>query len=99
MPEAKHTPGPWDIGSSLGDDPNRRVPVLALSDTGRSVLIANCGGSPREANARLIAAAPELLGAAVALEALSIPGTDGIMEEAFTALRAAIAKAEGDDSA
>jgi hypothetical protein len=72
-----------------------------VRETSTGEWIADVGGhTTPEAheNARLIAAAPELLAAAEALERLSMPGTDGIMEAEFDALRAAVAKARGETS-
>lgn len=52
------TPGPWEVGDIRAVREQREV--LARD---RTVLVALCGGSeaPRDANARLIAAAPDLL--------------------------------------
>jgi len=59
MSEKKHTPGPWTLNSA-----NQ---VVKHGD--QSIIIANPyhGSMPTEANARLIAAAPELLEAAEAV--------------------------------
>jgi hypothetical protein len=95
---AKHTPGPWSIkyGTNVFGD---RI------DTGHPGCVATCGGHSsnqvdcgpeNRANARLIAAAPDLLAAAVAVlawadrEAMPQGGkNDGPWE----AIEAAIAKA------
>lgn len=55
---SKHTPGPWHVGQSS----KRGHEVWArTSDTG-SMMVAGCGHAEfDQANARLIAAAPELL--------------------------------------
>lgn len=59
MSEAKHTPGPWRVSG-------HRLAVFAKLN-GINVVVADCdrtlGYSESEANARLIASAPELLAA------------------------------------
>ena len=93
---AKHTPGPWKVASPLI--------VIAYHGVGR--LIVDCdkpmSGSmeENEANASLIAAAPELLEAAKRASAeLSVNGHvdcgDCAICDANRELKAAIAKAEG----
>lgn len=84
---SKHTPGPWsrDKNDSL------------CSPDGRQVYVWNSGlgnsyrSDETDANARLIAAAPELL---EALEAM-LPGAEAMGWETSKA-RAAIAKARGE---
>lgn len=100
----KHTPGPWHVGT--------KYPCRVISDTDKSIPAFCClpddegSESDREkANARLIAAAPELLERAKALvsEVTAIArgefGSDwadtyGPLFEILTRLKAAIAKAE-----
>ena len=82
--EAKHTPGPWKATA-------RRV--TAPETEGRLALDVQINGGNREdnkANARLIAAAPDLL---VALQGV-VRVADRKTDE-FDAARAAIAKATG----
>jgi len=90
--EAKHTPGPWHIAEYGQDnDGNPKYYGIVRGD----VTIANLGMSTNEnakekaANARLIAAAPDLLAAAKTI-------TDCVALEQWMwdDLRAAIAKAE-----
>ncbi len=66
MSETQHTPGPWEADTRL----NRTLPLGRDSAYGvwkGGVLIADIAGRPKsrrneeDANARLIAAAPELL--------------------------------------
>lgn len=98
MSGVKHTPGPWFGQAGFSDD----VEITAESREG---MVAICSmelgftgriGVEQEANARLIAAAPDLL------EALAVLVTDcsQIWSEAeFPALkqaRAAIARARGE---
>lgn len=88
--ETKHTPGPWRR-SHESIDPEWDI-VIAQ----HGVIVANvnaCG--QREANARLIAAAPELLEALeVCADALNPENCYDIPKAADKA-RAAIAKARG----
>jgi hypothetical protein len=52
---AKHTPGPWEYRINPNDDYTEEVIAGALC-------VARCGGGPlAQANARLIASAPDLL--------------------------------------
>ena len=88
MSELKHTPGKWvsRAGTTTGSE------VVGKKPRGGDYVIARCGGKDREANARLIAAAPELL--EFAEEWLCMQGSD---ENYMTAkARAAIAKATGE---
>jgi hypothetical protein len=98
MSNATHTPGPWHVRSSEGQQSH----VVYAAD---NYAIANAttyhGQHPlhcAEANARLIAAAPELLAACeAALPELDFV-SDGLGEGFHTVvdgLRAAIAKAKG----
>jgi hypothetical protein len=106
--KAEHTPGPWTIGRSADGTPLVMVPVPTSEGSGFGVAHINRlprMGSVRgdmDANARLIAAAPDLLAAAkrvlahlnarldaaVAAEG-PVPLFDGIAD-----LHDAIAKAE-----
>ena len=106
--ETKHTPGPWHNGQGPH---NRSREIFGPSGW----LIADCRTNQRsikeeEANARLIAAAPEMLEAL--LEALkvveiasrycpkSIKNTDrfSLLNIEANSIRAAIAKAEGGEA-
>lgn len=94
--EAKHTAGPWEAVSNLVR--------TARTPTGGGFLVAECPANigSRLEDARLIAAAPELLEACLKLvewderekdHAVSFMARIHLCEEAFTAMRAAIAKA------
>ncbi len=62
MSESKHTPGPWKIWEHGGkDDPSCKIFAELSGLKELSVGIAQTIGGNDEANARLIAAAPELL--------------------------------------
>jgi hypothetical protein len=97
MSEHKHTKGPWmsfDAGT------------VVITDDHQSLLIADLSGcevaaiAERQANAHLIAAAPELLGALKALRKEAVEcagyGTGGeALRAAWECADLAIAKAEG----
>jgi hypothetical protein len=92
--KAKHTPGPWRITEGHRD----RI-IRAIDSDGDDTVIAEvhwwamAGAAESIANARLIAAAPELLEACkFAFAAMN--SEDG-RKRAEQALIAAIAKAEG----
>jgi hypothetical protein len=80
-----HTPGPWhwDV-----DPLENRTPDVLVDKDSRAVMVANWKGS--EADARLIAHAPELLAALEAVVAFS-----GAHGGPYAEARAAIAKATG----
>jgi hypothetical protein len=89
---AQHTPGPWFVQPSF-------LTIYAMSDgyvgltcALASVLRDQPGVAAAKANARLIAAAPDLLAALDALLALHIAHHNN---PAHVAARAAIAKARG----
>lgn len=77
--ENKHTPGPWTVGDT---------PAIVYDDNACEVAIATFNQESCEANARLIAAAPELLAALEAWVDCEIAS-----QECFKLSRAAIAKA------
>ena len=92
MKTTQHTPGPWRIAPDMHGICNS--PVAGVIDA-TGCAIANCGSSGN-ANARLIAAAPDLLQFArdfLAMWTAAGP-TDSPME---AQARAAIAKATGGD--
>ena len=88
----KHTPGPWEMMPPLGEG-NYSVMSSKVNAGGNWYVaeIPNGSHAEAQANARLIAAAPELLDALRLVLA-----HDGALTGAdWTAIRAAIAKAEG----
>lgn len=97
---SKHTPGPWDV------DEGDKSTIYEL-DAANPIaeVFSDRSAEENEANARLIAAAPELLDALTALldEAedvfVCMADATGIdrhnLPPQFAAARAAIAKAEG----
>jgi hypothetical protein len=86
-----HTPGPWHIGMKPG-------PMIYGSDSSQ---VADLRGDlldrgEAQANARLIAAAPDLLAAiSRAVEFMRANYSDEDMPDILPAARAAIAKATG----
>lgn len=103
---SKHTPGPWTLGSTRNQ--GRYISGEGWAELAHVVTVLSYGnGSLRkdhtgEANARLIAAAPELL---AVLEALANTADNALEDAAgyrhalrmsITTARAAIAKARGE---
>ena len=96
--DARHTPGPWKAVEAAYNPPGwlwvQNGPGALLADVHQNV---NIPMDARNANARLMAAAPELL------EALQeiITAADGEgwsqLDAGFTKARAAVAKALGND--
>lgn len=91
----KHTPGPWHWESDpVKGDPTGRVryQVTTIGKTIAQLYYSSYSGGPTnaEADARLIAAAPDLLAALIGVVRVADRSTDE-----FDAARAAIAKAEG----
>jgi hypothetical protein len=102
--EAKHTPGPWVANGGRTILADERLRVGDLSEWTRVATVEMMYNPERaSANAALIAAAPELLSALVALFAectmVARYGGEAYNQPAATAAieagRAAIAKAEG----
>jgi hypothetical protein len=85
-----HTPGPWRVVT----DPRKssKLPLIATASETPYVVTA-VHGSPREANARLIAAAPELLAALQDLLLVAEEELDRHRTPEIGMARAAIAKA------
>ena len=95
---ANHTPGPWAIDRSAHFKTFQICGPMFGPDSNGGYAVAEIAyaGTHAEANAHLIAAAPELLAALKEAEivlavALSWPGSEGTRSK----MRAAIAKAEG----
>lgn len=94
MSEVKHTPGPWEAGDGAGN--GRKDHIYCDDATGSAVATCHMDYVPRtrvevEANARLIAAAPDLLAALITAE--RIVGRAFPNGQDHTDLRAAIARA------
>jgi len=93
---AAHTPGPWEfVQAGSGDFPTWNV---RIGERGLITLPATASMETMDADARLIAAAPELL-EALRLCKRYIDGGHGLYpglhHEAYVAARDAIAKSEG----
>ncbi len=91
--KAKHTPGPWTLHPTALHPAVRSV---GTPDAGprRICTVGTMNGNPVDkANARLIAAAPELLDA---LELIANTGMDA--RQCMLTARAAIAKATGEQT-
>lgn len=102
----RHTPGPWSVKWDKGHC-NALIDQASSDEHSYVAMVFEpFEGWPTKANARLIAAAPELL---VALKALVRPmqawhkaleqvtGEQPVVQEALQGALAAIAKAEGCD--
>ncbi len=92
---AAHTPGPWDYTESSGyvwgEDEDTKVCMISFIPKQRDAM---------DANARLIAAAPEMLEALANINTLLTNAPDAAtlgaaVEQAITISRAAIQKARG----
>jgi hypothetical protein len=96
MGEVKHTPGPWEARTFLVVGGKRFSDRIC--HVGSSTSLGPSRSDESVANARLIAAAPDLLEAIKALSASIFAPDDGRSPELSAALRmtvSAIAKAEG----
>ncbi|CAN0620436.1 conserved protein of unknown function [Burkholderia multivorans] len=92
MAEIKHTPGPWTVHHRMRD-----CVTFEGRDGTENLFLENIDGyyaCQNEADAHLIAAAPDLLEAL--REVIDTPHLGG--KGGFQKARAAIAKATGDDS-
>ena len=85
-----HTPGPWTANGRFVFDESHGAPIAMAQ-------CASVSMEDAEANARLMAAAPDLLAVCMALLAKAVPfdsvtADDGIIAD----MRAAVAKAKGE---
>ena len=89
-----HTPGPWHQTGGIVASHEGHCAVAAYTGNG-NILYAKTLAE-REANARLIAAAPDLLAALEAMQAAFVrhPGNADERHHALTLTEAALAKAE-----
>ena len=102
--DAKHTPGPWMAGIRLTGG---QLPIEQETNASMHVAMVNGRAGEQEANACLIAAAPELLEALQECEAMLDKAYDRApamgtaqreYEKTMRTARAAIAKATGTDT-
>lgn len=91
MTTSKHTPGPWRVERQNGT-PTTGEWMIAGAKPGYLAEVRDCGSGCVKADARLIAAAPELL---TALEMVMRRGRIDDSEEAMNQVAAAINKAKG----
>lgn len=110
MSTTKHTPGPWRVECQNGS-PTTGEWMIAGAKPGYLAEVRDCGSGCASANARLIAAAPELLEVCEKVSALygrlwDVADQDGAgflspesvkeYDEAHRMIFAAIAKAKGE---
>lgn len=95
--KTKHTPGPWSImRDRIGVYKEERVGMVNVS---RKIFDVTTGLEPQPADARLIAASPDLLAALVELcNQIEVLSADGNPLPNDSLARQAIAKATGGES-
>jgi hypothetical protein len=94
----KHTQGPWQVGYAVDDYGDTEIIIEKITSSGSLLVAVAVGGLlGQEANARLMAAAPDLLKALqkFALKHRHTYGLDGAWDEEITMAEAAITKATG----
>ena len=96
---SKHTPGPWKVGMAFDNYGETEIAIEHMTPAGNLVVAVALGGlQGQDANARLIAAAPDLLAALQAIvKSLVDQDDEGMIEHAQQMIdaRAAIAKSTG----
>ena len=99
---SKHTPGPWQTDQAEHDAPYQDIRIHAGKGSICSVWIDDAPlhdyNAEQRANARLIAAAPDLLEALKQTRDAFIGISIEVQADALRVARAAIAKAEGEES-
>lgn len=97
--EQKHTPGPWKVSRrfDIYQDLGIAVGGTYIGTTRGNTAMPDSIAAVDEANARLIATAPELLEACKAVSEFGIPDRDA--GPLMVQLYEAIAKAEGKEAA
>lgn len=98
MTVSTHTPGPWGEVSDEFGWCKRAIAYPDGDDRDHDLCVVQCGDPDElEANARLIAAAPDLLAAARAalrlLDSVAFVSKDGDTAKPVALLRAAVSKA------
>jgi hypothetical protein len=86
----RHTPGPWQYNGFVTDSDFSGWRVYLPTKYRRAITVEGTSAAEADANARLIAAAPDLLAALKAVVAFT-----GAHGGPYADARAAIAKAEG----
>lgn len=99
MSDTPWTPGPWEV-SDIGDYADFDGRSIVVIGDDRRVCATHAGGDDPEgtANARLIAAAPELAEALQMFIEHYPAGINSFLDDAHKAARAALRKARGDQS-
>lgn len=96
---SKYTPGPWQVGMAFDNYGETEIAIEHMTPAGNLVVAVALGGlQGQDANASLIAAAPDLLAALQAIvKSLVDQDDEGMIEHAQQMIdaRAAIAKATG----
>ncbi|QRF55335.1 hypothetical protein [Variovorax paradoxus] len=104
MSAAQHTPGPWEANGPFVNS----AAVIGIADCSRAAVAENWAGTDyatdeiAEANARLIAAAPELLNSLILMVRTHDEPAETLLQETKEMLwleqaRAVIAKATGQE--
>jgi len=95
MSEAKHTPGPWEAKNTGRHWNNEEIDNWIITyGKDDEQIVDHCY---EEADARLIAAAPDLLAACESFVGAYPMGINKDLDEAYRAARAAIHKVKGGD--
>jgi hypothetical protein len=93
--QSKHTLGPWEILPNRSSINGGRIVNRSGAVIGRLTSEADKPISQKEADGRLIAAAPDMLAALKLWERISTGPANAEADRALKATRAAVAKAEG----
>lgn len=98
MLEPKWTPGPWnwEFVSALGGTGGH---LYLIDSTGRKIGVCWGKAEEKEANARLLAAAPELYAALIVISSYAKAQSPNAFEKIHRLARAALANARGDADA
>lgn len=103
----KHISGPWGYEINVKDKPGYGFRIFSIDELGEEYNQLICAPVYNEANAKLLTASPDLLGAAKELHELHMRDSEGLSsgtpsikewETATDNLFAAIEKAEGAES-
>ncbi|WWA79547.1 hypothetical protein Kintu_gp55 [Xanthomonas phage Kintu] len=90
----RYTPGPWSIGET--DPDTAEIEIVSEGRPYICLVLPGAVDDRTEANARLIAAAPELLEALTEIVAAADGDGWKQLDATFSTARAAIAKATGE---